>query len=136
MFVETLHRQIARARFQLSLELFLRRLRVCCCWALSLAAIAIAVGKWRTFGIDPRLWGWSWLGGSLAIGLLAALVWTLLRRHSAIEAAIEIDRRFALRERVSSSLALSQSELESQAGQALMSDTLRRIDKLDVAGAF
>jgi hypothetical protein len=67
---------------------------------------------------------------------MAATGWTIWRRQSAIEAAIEIDRRFGLKERVSSSLALSAAERESEAGQALVSDAIGRIDKLDVSERF
>ena len=53
-----------------------------------------------------------------------------------LEAAIEIDRRFGLKERVSSSLALSTQELDTPFGRALVSDAERHISRLDVVEQF
>ncbi len=75
-------------------------------------------------------------GRGSALGLLAAVVWTLLVRGSLLEAAIEIDRRFALKERVSSALTLTPADRQSEAGEALLADALRRVERIDVAGRF
>ena len=42
--------------------------------------------------------------------------------------AIELDRRFGLKERVSSVLSLQSDELETEAGQALLTDAVRRVE--------
>jgi hypothetical protein len=68
--------------------------------------------------------------------VVVAAVWTLLTRPAALDAAIEIDRRFGLKERVSSSLALSDRELETEIGQALVADTSRRIERIDLTERF
>ena len=85
---------------------------------LVVAAIAIGVQKWFLVNVDGWLWAMQWLGGAMAVGLLGAIVWTWWVRKPELAAAIEIDRRFGLKERVSSSLALSADDLQTPAGQA------------------
>ena len=79
---------------------------------------------------------WAWAAGALAVGLLAAAAWTVLVRGNSLEAALEIDHRFALKERISSALALSPADRESEAGAALVADAVRRVERIDVAGQF
>ncbi len=134
--MDILRQQIRRAQLRMTLQRFVGRLSTCQFAAPLIAAAAVAARKFWSFPVDGRVWSWAWIGGSVAGGLLAAIVWTFWRRQSAIEAAIEIDRRFGLKERVSSSLALTAVERESEAGQALVSDAMSRIDRLDVSDAF
>ena len=53
-----------------------------------------------------------------------------------MDAAIELDRRFGLKERVSSLLSLESNELETEAGQALLNDAVRRVESLEVREKF
>jgi hypothetical protein len=130
--VDTLQRQIGRARRRLAFQRFLDRLGWCWFAALAAAAVLIAVDKFRPLGLEV----WVWPAGALAAGLLAAAVWTLLLRGNSLEAALEIDHRFALKERVSSALALSPADRQSEAGAALVADAMRRVERIDVAGRF
>ncbi len=50
--------------------------------------------------------------------------------------AIEIDRRFGLNERLASSLQLTDLELQSEAGRALLDDAQRRVGRVDVHERF
>ena len=134
--MDILRKQIRRAQTRLALQRFASRLSTCLFATLLAATAAVAVRKCCNLPIDGRLWSWSWIGGSAVVGVLAAGIWTWWKRQSALEAAIEIDRRFGLKERVSSSLALTPAELETEAGQALVSDAIHRIDRLDVSQAF
>ena len=59
-----------------------------------------------------------------------------LSRRTALDAAIEIDRRFDLRERVASSLSLSEAERDTDAGQALVKDAVRAASRIDVGDKF
>jgi hypothetical protein len=79
---------------------------------------------------------WSWVGGSVGAGFLTAIIWTFCVRRSSLEAAIEIDRRFGLKERVSSTLALGPEERDTDIGKALVSDTARRVERIDVKDKF
>ena len=130
--METLRRQVRRARKRLVLQLFLGKLAWCWFATLFLAAVAIGLGKvWPE--IDQRTWALGCLATAFATGLLAAGLWTWWRTQSLLETAAEIDRRFGLKERVSSSLALHGAELESRAGKALVDDASVRLGRIDVA---
>ncbi len=134
--MDTLRSQVARARRRLVIQQFLGVLVWCLFATLLVAALAIGMQKIWLVGIDGWQWAASWLGGAVVLGLLAAIVWTRLFRLPELDAAIELDRRFGLKERVSSALALQPEELDTSAGRALMDDTLRRVRRLEVDERF
>ena len=132
--MKELRRQVRRAQWQLAAGLFLQSLA----WTLfaAMMAAAVLVGLER-FGVVRLGVPWeAWPAGAAGLALLAAGIWTLLRRASPLHAALEIDRRFGLRERVSSSLALPPEEMASPVGQALLADAARRVQKLYVPEKF
>jgi hypothetical protein len=133
--METLRRQIRRAHRRMILQSFLAKLAWCLFATLLVASAAIAVGKYWPVG-EARTWELAWLGSAVGAGVLLAGLWTWLTRESALNAAAEIDRRFGLKERVSSSLALGPSELESPIAQALVSDAVERVRRIDVGEKF
>jgi len=104
--------------------------------ALVIALIGVAIPKLWPINVDSNTWLWSWLGGAAGTGFLFTLVCTYLVRRGAMEAAIEIDRRFGLKERVSSALSLDPEEIDTEAGQALVSDAVRRVEALEVNEKF
>ncbi|MCL6502762.1 MAG: hypothetical protein K6T86_08760 [Pirellulales bacterium] len=129
-----LRRQVRRAQWRLAASVFLKAFA----WTLfgALLAASVLVGLQR-LGVMRLAVPWeSWPAGAVAAALAAACGWTLLRRVKAIDAAMEVDRRFGLRERVSSSLALTPEQLASPAGQALLADAVRRVEKLYVPEQF
>lgn len=134
--MDQLQRQVARARRRLVFEQFLARLVWCLIAALSIAAVAVAAP--RLFVIEglPANWDMTWLLGALSAGLVAALCWTLIRHRSPLDAAIEIDRRFDLRERVASSLSLAPEEESSEIGRAVVSDAVRAVSRIEVDEKF
>ncbi len=133
--METLSRQIRRVHRRLVLQSLAAKLAWCWFVTLVLAAIAIGAGKlWPL--VDDRTWAIGCAGTALAVGTLAAVVWTWARRQNALEAAVEIDRRFGLKERVSSTLALDPGQLETAIGQALVRDAAQRVGQIDVAERF
>lgn len=135
--MEEIKRQVKRAQQRLVLEQFWR----VCGWslfsALVIAAIGLAIPRiWVLSTIEQRVWDLSWIGGGIAVGFLVAGVWTYAIRRSKLDAAIELDRRYGLKERISSTLALTPSELDSEVGQALMTDAIRRVERIDVKEQF
>jgi len=134
--MDTLERQVAIAYRRLVTQRFFSLLAWSWFGTLLLAALAIAIAKFVPLGVDSMIWNLSWIGGALVAGLVVAGVWTYITRANRLEAAIEIDRRFGLKERVSSTLALDDAERESPAGRALVRDALRRIERLDVESQF
>lgn len=134
--MDELNKQVRRAHNRLTRQRFKHVL----IWALFvgfiIAAIACLAPKVWPMQVDQSTWMWSWLGGTAVASLVVAIVWTLATRESRLDAAIEIDRRFGLKERVSSTLALSDGELATDAGQALLDDAARRVAQVEVADEF
>jgi hypothetical protein len=124
--------QVRRARRRLIVQRFLDALAWCWLATLSVALVLVAVDKKWPLGLEA----WVWLAGALGVGFVAALVWSLWRRSGPLEAAIELDRRFALKERVSSALSLSPADRETEAGEALLADAAAKIERIDVGGRF
>lgn len=135
-FMNELREQISRAQRRLHLEQFLAR----CVWCLSaaLAAALVAIAVPRVVAIEglPANWDAIWFLGSLVLGVVAAGVWTLVSHRSALDAAIEVDQRFGLRERIASSISLSDEERQTEAGQALVKDAVRAASRIDVGDKF
>jgi len=127
-----LEKQVRRAYRRLGFQRFLRVLGWCWFATLLVALGGIAVDKFYPTGVPA----WGWAAGALGLGLVAAAVWTLATRRGPLGAAIEIDRRFGLKERVSSTLAMDPQERETEAGQALLKDAVRRVGRIDVAARF
>jgi hypothetical protein len=134
--MDEIKRQVRVARRRMLLQRFL----VIVAWSLFatllVATVGLAIPKIRVVPVDPQVWMWSWLGGAFGVGLLIAVVWTCAVRSRLLEAAVEIDRRFQLKERVSSALALHPDELDSEVGQLLIQDAVRRVERIDVRDSF
>lgn len=129
-------KQVRKAHRRLVLQQWLERVVYCLMATLAVAILAIVVPKFWYLGELPRFWAWAWMGGSLVVGLLAASIWTYFSRTDVLTAAIEIDLRFQLRERLSSSLSLDAKSLESPLGQALLADAGRQAERINVAERF
>jgi hypothetical protein len=134
--MDQIRKQVDRARRRLWAELFFGRLVKCWFVALLVATIAVAVPKVMTIENLPAQWSAWWLGGAVALGLVVALAWTMIRGRSEFDAAVEIDRRFDLKERVASSLSLPSEAIETPAGRALVQDAERAIRRLDIDEQF
>jgi tetratricopeptide (TPR) repeat protein len=134
--MDQLRQQVARARRRLVLEQFLGRLIWCLLGALMLATVAIALPRVIAIENLSSDWDMAWLAGALAVGLLTAAAWTFLKHRSPLDAAIEIDRRFDLRERVASSLSLSSEDQSTEVGRAVVNDALRAVKRIDVDDKF
>ncbi|MCA9229730.1 MAG: hypothetical protein KDA57_03705 [Planctomycetales bacterium] len=128
--------QVSRARRRLGWELFLNRLVRCWFFGLFLALLAIAAPKVATIENLPA--NWSLQCGLAAIlgGALVAAVWTWWRGRTELEAAVEIDQRYGLKERIASSLSLSATDAETPAGQALLADAVRAVRRVDIEEQF
>lgn len=128
--------QVRRAHRRMLVERFLKKLVWCLFAGFCLAAVAIAVPQLVAIENLPSNWTQWWLAIATGGSVLAALLLTYLSRGTALDAAMEIDRRFGLRERVASSLALSAHDLNSQAGKALLNDAAQRVDRIDISERF
>lgn len=130
--MEQLLKQVRRARWWLGVQRFVGVLGWCLFATLSAALVLVVVDKFRPLGVEAWIWG----VGSLALGLVAAIVWAAFTGRGLVDAAIELDHRCGLKERVSSSLAMSDEERNSELGQALVADAVRRIERVEVREHF
>jgi septal ring factor EnvC (AmiA/AmiB activator) len=130
--MEQLSKKVAIARRRLATQKFLRAVPWCLFGTLLLAALLVAVDKFYPLGL--KVWAWPAMGAAAGVVLAAALVW--FRGQSEIDAAIEIDRRFQLKERVSSTYALSAADRDSAVGRALIGDAVRALERVEVAEGF
>lgn len=134
--MDQIREQVKRARRRLSLELFVNRLLRCWFVALLLAVAAIAAPRIWVLENLPARWEWICTLVGLGVGLLFAFAWTWLRGRTEMEAAVEIDRRYGLKERIASSLSLTPTDAETPAGQALLKDAVRAVGRIDVDDKF
>jgi hypothetical protein len=130
-----LHRQIARV----SRRLFLQRLVdvLAWCWA---GALVLAAG-WLL--VEPLIPGnradwvrWAVAGGIGLAATLFGVLWAVLRAPDRLSAALTMDERFGLKERVTTSLSLDARTAALPAGQALLADASERVAGLDVGERF
>lgn len=128
-------RQVARARRRLFLQDLLERTVRAWVGALTLAAVWFLVQPFVVPEAEPWL-RWAVLGGLAGAATVAAIVWSVLRLPSRVAAALELDRRFQLKERATTSLTLAPDEAASGAGQALLDDANRRVEPLRVGDRF
>jgi len=134
--MEEIKRQVGRAQRRLIGQQFLTIAVWSLFATLLIGAIGLAIPKIWALPIKHDIWNYSWIGGSVAVGLLIAGIWTYVVRRSAIDAAIELDRRYGLKERVSSTFALNSEELSSEVGRALVADAIRKVERIDVREQF
>ncbi len=130
--MDNLLKEVRRVQRRLVLQRFLGVLGWC--WFASLSAAAVVIGAARFYPLG--IVDWRWLAGFLAAGLVAAIAWTLLAITPKLQAALEIDHRFGLKERVSSTLAMHLADRETVAGQALIGDTDARLRRIAVLEKF
>lgn len=130
--MDLLQKQVRRAQRWLGLQRFARALGWCWFGALSVALVLILVDKFWPLGVDARIW----VVAAVVLGIVAAVAWAVIRGRGPVDAAIEIDRRFGLKERVSSTLAMGEDQRRTEAGQALIHDAVRRVKRIDVGEHF
>src|SRR5208283_375221 len=130
--MDHLLKEIRRVQRRLAFQRFLGVLGWCWFASLLAAVAVIAAARFYPLGIID----WQWLAGFLAAGLVAAIGWTLWAFAPPLRAALEIDRRFGLKERVSSSVAMDAADRQTEAGQALLADADARLRRLAVLEKF
>jgi flagellar biosynthesis/type III secretory pathway protein FliH len=128
--------KVAAAQRRLILGRFGRALCYTLFAALIVATIAIVLPALRVMDINFQNWIYVWVGGSTLAAVLAAAMYAVITAPSKAVVAEEVDRRFGLRERLSSSITLADDQRESDFGAALMSDAEKRADQLAVADRF
>ncbi len=134
--MQEIERKVRQAQRRLLTQRFLQLLPWCLLVTMIPALAAVVAAKVWPVTTDGREWAWQWLGGAAGVGLIAALLMTWWRRTRLLEAAIEVDRRFQLKERISSSLILEPPARQSDVGRALIHDAERLAGRVDVRDRF
>jgi hypothetical protein len=134
--VDEIEQSVDAARQRLVIRQWAGRLAVCLTGAFCIALAAILAPKLFVLPHLPAQWAVLWLGGAAIAGVVAASIWTALRSKTRLEAAVEIDQRYNLRERIASSLTLTEEDLATPAGAALLRDAQRAIAKVEVGERF
>jgi len=133
--ISTLERRLRQAHRRTITQSILNCLMIGWIFALAISAIWFVV---QPLVVEaPASWlRWSVLGGSLAFFTLLGGWLGYRRSPSRQEVALLLDDRFQLAERVTTTLNLSESERQSSAGQALVADAERKLEKVEVAPRF
>jgi len=130
-----LQRQVARASRRLFLQTLVNHLAGCCAVGLGLGIGWFLIEPYLLIGSAPWL-RWAVAGGLLGAGMVMALSLAIWKRPTALTAALSIDQKFGLKERVTTSLMLESPQLASPAGQALLADANQRVSEIDVGSRF
>lgn len=131
--MEALQQQVSRVRRRLALQRFWAAFGWCTFVPLVVAAMLVALDRRFAFANWPLA---AWLGAAFGLGLVMAAIWTWRHRPRSSDAAVELDRRYGLKERVSSALSLAEAERETPIGQALVADAVQRVKQVDVSTQF
>ncbi len=129
-------RQVAKARGRLTSQIWFRSISRLLLIALAIAVVAVVVPKLWFLPVDAKQWFWGWTGGCSAIAVIGSILIAFLHRPKPIVAAIEIDKRFGLKERISTALQLNSVDQESAAGKAVVQDAIAKAERIDVRDAF
>jgi hypothetical protein len=130
-----LHRQLSRVSRRLFLQGFVDVLAWCWAAALVLTAVWLLVDPLIP-GERPDWVRWAVAGGLGGAATVLAVVLAVLRAPDKLSAALTLDERFNLKERVTTSLTLDRHTAQLPAGQALLADTADRVAGLDVGERF
>ena len=134
--MDKLRLQVRRAYWRLYWMRLLRSLTWTLLATLGLALVAVVISKLWPVGIAGDTWLASWLGGAILAGSGLGCLWAYVTRQNELEAAIEIDLRYGLKERVSSAMTLSPEDLQTEVGKALVEDARHRVERIDVRERF
>ena len=134
--MDLINRQISRARRLLWTQTILNLFSWCLIIAFSVCFFGLLIPKIWFLPFTFASWSRIWLiGGGLAAAIVAGTT-SLFYRPSVLYSAIEIDRRFGLRERLSSAVQLDAAERQTPVGEALLSDAALKAERIEVPEHF
>ena len=139
--MEEINKKITVARRRLMFNLFLK----IAAWAVFIGLLVIAIGIavpkiWHLPALTStdasQFWNAGWIIGGAILTILVAAGITIAKRSSFSDVAMEVDQRFKLKSRLSSAVAMTNKERESDAGIALAKDAHHQAEVLDVSEQF
>ena len=130
-----IERSVRSARRRLFLQALVTRLPLAWSAAL-LAGLAWVVAE--PFLGDSPLAGYRWqvVGGLVGVATVAAWWWARRVTPDAQSAALEVDSRFELRERLTTAVGLSEAERATPCGAAVLADAAAKVTPLAVKDRF
>ncbi|MFK7766572.1 MAG: hypothetical protein AB8B55_05075 [Mariniblastus sp.] len=136
-----INKQVSRARRRVNTGKFFSILTWAAFAGLLLAVVGMAIPKiWHLDFLQTQnhvdAWTYSWILGGAVFGFLVACTLTWRCRASQMDVAVEVDKRFGLKERLSSAMSLAPEDAESRAGKALVEDAVSRAESIDVRDEF
>ena len=139
--MDEINRKIQTARRRVMWNHFLRVISWTLLATLVLIAVGIAIPKiWHLAFLDDaeaaNFWMAGWVIGGSILGLFLAAGLTIVKRQSLLNVAVEVDRRFGLKSRLSSTLSMSADDQASVAGAALAQDAAQQAELIDVRDEF
>lgn len=134
--MNTLYRQVTKARRMLWLQTILNVFSWSLIAAFTVCFLGLLVPKIIFLPPSFSNWNYYWLGGAAFASVAVTTVIASLNRPTVMSSAIELDRRFNLRERTSSALQLDEMERSTPIGQALVLDAEAKADRIDVRDQF
>src|SRR5262249_42645621 len=79
---------------------------------------------------------WSVPAIALGMSTVAGLALAWIRRPDVVESSLALDERFGLQERVTTFLTLTNEQIDTPAGQALLKDVTSHLSSLQVGARF
>jgi hypothetical protein len=128
-------RQVSRVYRRLAIQSIVNSVIWCWVAATALTAVWFLV---QPLVLEPSIgWlRWGVAGSAFALSTIVGVIIGWLRAPSRLAAALSLDSRFGLKERVTTSLSLSPQQATSAAGQALLADVAHHVKELDVRSRF
>ena len=134
--MDLINRQISKARRLLWTQTIFNIFAWCLIIAFSICFLGLLVPKIWFLPYTFASWSKIWLiAGGVSAAIITFLV-SLFYRPSTMYSAIEIDRRFGLRERISSAMQLNETEKQSAVGEALLNDAAAKAERIEVQEHF
>ncbi len=139
--MEEINKKIAAARRRLVLNQFIK----IGAWALFFGLIVMAIGIaapkiWHFSSLTTvdaaNFWNAGWIIGGAVLTILIAGGLTIANRKSLTDVAVEVDQRFKLKSRLSSTIAMTPQERQSAAGIALAEDAQHQAEVIEVGDQF
>jgi hypothetical protein len=139
--MNTIEKQVTRARRRLMTGKFFSILVWAAFAGLCLAAIGMAIPKiWYLDFLKTQdnqdAWTYSWIIGGAVLAFLVTAFLTYRSLASHLDVAVEVDKRFGLKERLSSAMSLDDKTASTNVGQALIEDAESRAETIDVRDEF
>lgn len=133
---DTVDRRIAQARRRVMGGRFGRTLAVGWFVGGIVAAMAMAAGSFWDLPVETEVWQTGWITAAVLLPMVVAAIIAFATAPSVEQTAQELDARFGLQQRLSSSILLPAADRDTAFGRALIRDANDRAAAIDVADQY